>query len=74
MEIILKNNWDFVLYKENDYYILKVVFTSSMMDYSRSFKFLKDELNIEIESLKKLSEQIRKDDTNFKDREITPSI
>ncbi|KZS39572.1 hypothetical protein AWE51_07920 [Aquimarina aggregata] len=74
MEVVLKSSWDFILRKKENYYIFNVVFCNSAIDYSRSFKFLEDEIKIELESMKNLSEEIRKNPDNYADREIIPSI
>jgi len=71
---ICENPWDFILYETDDGFVINIEYSQSFVDYQRSFKLTEQEANQEIEALKKLSKQIRKDDTNFKDREITPPI
>jgi len=68
---IAKNNWDFILYELDGEYILKVVFYSSYVDTSRKFKLSKEEASLDFEELKKLSERIRNNYEEYKDREIT---
>jgi len=74
MEVILKDNWNFILRKKDDYYILNVVFSNNMADYSRSFKFLENEVEIEMEALKKVVEKIRKNPDTYKSIEVIPAI
>jgi hypothetical protein len=69
--VLAKNNWDFVLYELDGQYIFKVVFYSSYVDTSRKFILSEEEANLGFEELKKLSERIRNDYEQFKDREIT---
>ena len=72
--VIEKNNWDFTLYEVDEDYIISVVFFNSMVDFSRSFKLTKSEKSFNLDQLKKLSELIRNNYDNYKDREISPSI
>jgi hypothetical protein len=74
LEKIAKNNWDFILFKTDEGFVMNVVFHSSAVDYSRSFKLSKEEANYAIEDLKQLSEHIRKNYESFKNREITPVV
>lgn len=74
LEKIAKNNWDFILYKTDGGFVMNVVFHSSAVDYSRSFKLSSEEASQDIEDLKQLSEQIRKNYESFKDREIIPVV
>ncbi|MEK6476060.1 hypothetical protein WJR50_00955 [Catalinimonas sp. 4WD22] len=74
LEKVAKNNWDFILYKTNHGFVLNVVFSSSMVDFSRSFKLTNEEASLDFEGLKQLSEQIRSNYEVFKDREIVPVI
>jgi len=71
---IMKNNWDFTLYQVNEELVFTVVFYSSRIEFSRSFKLIENEKNSDFEGLKKLSEQIRDNYDVFKDREIIPAI
>ena len=73
-EKIAKNNWDFILFKTDEGYILNVVFHSSASDFSRSFKLNSDEENLDLEGLKHLSEKIRTNYETYKDREIIPTL
>ena len=74
LERIAKNNWDFVLYNTTEGFVINVVFHSSAMDFSRSFRLSEEEASQSIEELKKLSEQIRNDYESFKEREIFPVV
>jgi len=74
LEKVAKNNWDFILFKTDEGYILNVVFHSSASDFSRSFKLNPDEETIDFEELKNLSEKIRNNYESFKYREITPTV
>lgn len=74
LEKIAKNNWDFILFKTDEGFVMNVVFHSSAADYSRSFSLNEEEANQDIEGLKQLSEQIRKDYEAFKNREIIPVV
>ncbi len=70
----MKNNWDFTLYQVSEELVLTVVFHTSRIDFSRSFKLVENEKNFDFEDLKKLSEQIRNNYEVFKDREVIPAI
>jgi hypothetical protein len=74
LEKVMKNNWDFILYRTDEGYVLNVVFYSSSMDFSRSFKLSSEESNLDFEGLKQLSEQIRNNYELYKDREVTPVV
>lgn len=67
---MIKSDWDFILYKKDNYYVLKVVFSSSMADFTRSFKFELNEIDTEIEDLKELSKNIRNNYELYKNIEI----
>ncbi|MCE3075142.1 hypothetical protein [Chryseobacterium gwangjuense] len=67
---IMKHNWDFTLYEENEKKILNVAFYNSYFDFTREFKLEKDELNYDFEKLKELAEDIRNNYEKYKDREI----
>lgn len=71
---LAKNNWDFILYKTDEGFIMNVVFYSSAVDFSRSFRVSGKEANQDIEGLKQLSERIRNNYELFKEREIVPAI
>ena len=74
LEKLAKNNWDFILFKTDECYVLNVVFHSSATDYSRSFRLNPEEASLDFEGLKQLSEQIRNNYESYKDREITPTV
>ena len=74
LEKVAKNNWDFILFRTDEGYVLNVVFHSSATDYSRSFKLIQEEACLDFEGLKELSEKIRNNYESFKEREITPTI
>lgn len=74
LDKIAKNNWDFILFKTDEGFVMNVVFHSSAVDFSRSFRVSEEEASQDIEGLKQFSEQIRKDYESFKDREITPVV
>lgn len=74
LEKVAKNNWDFILFKTDDGFVMNVVFHSSAVDYSRSFSLSKEEASLDFEGLKQLSEQIRKNYEAFKSREIIPVV
>lgn len=74
LEKIAKNNWDFILYKTDEGFVMNIVFHSSAADFSRSFRISESEANQEIEGLKQLSEKIRKNYESYKDQEITPVV
>lgn len=74
LEELAKNNWDFTLYKTDQGFVLNVVFFSSAIDYSRSFRISEEEACLSFAGLKQLSEQIRTKHESFKDREITPVV
>ena len=65
-----KNNWDFVLYKDEDDIIINVVFFDKAIDYSRNFKVGNEVANLDFESLKTLSSHIRDNYEIYKDKEI----
>lgn len=71
---LAKHNWDFILYKTDEGFVMNVVFYASAIDFSRSFKLSEEEASQDFESLKQLSEKIRTDYESFKDREITPAV
>ncbi|MDF9800470.1 hypothetical protein OKW21_005733 [Catalinimonas alkaloidigena] len=71
---LVRNNWDFILYKTDEGFIINVVFYSSAVNFSRSFRVSEEETNQDFEGLKQLSEQIRSNYEVFKDREIVPAI
>ena len=74
LEEVAKHNWDFILYKTDEGFVMNVVFYASAVDFSRSFKLSEKEARQGIEDLKQLSEKIRKDYKSFEDREITPVV
>ena len=68
---LMSNNWDFTLYEASDsYFVMDVVFYASFADYSRSFKFNKEEIELDIEKLKSLAEDIRGNYQLYKNKEI----
>ena len=67
---LMKHQWDFILYEENEEKILKVVFYNSFTDTSRKFKLQGNEINYDFEQLKKLAEDIRNNYGKYKNREI----
>ena len=74
IKIKAKHNWDFTLYQIIDEEVISIVFFNSMIDYSRSFKLTEQEKTFDLEKLKELSELIRNNYENFKDREVIPAI
>lgn len=75
---IILNRWDFTLHQKNDGgYILKVMFVEGgyKIDVARFFKFSKNEITQydNLDYMKKLSENIRKDYEKYKSKEITKS-
>ncbi len=74
LEKVVKNNWDFVLYRTDEGYVFNVVFHVSASDFSRSFRIKDEEASRDFEGLKQLSEQIRNNYEAFKDREIIPVV
>jgi hypothetical protein len=73
-KLIAKIDWDFTLYEVNQNYFISVVFFNSMVDFSRSFKLTKNERLYNLDQLKELSDLIRNNYNNFKEREIIPAI
>ncbi len=73
-KLLVKNNWDFTLYEVEENYIISVVFFNSMVDFSRSFKLTTTEKSFNLNQLKELSELIRNNYENYKEREIIPPI
>lgn len=74
VKLIIKNSWDFTLYEVEENYIISVVFFNSMVDFSRSFKLTEIEKLFNLEQLKDLSELIRKNYQDYKEREVIPAI
>lgn len=74
IKLVAKSNWDFTLYEVGESYIISVVFFNSMVDFSRSFKLTKTEKLFNLDQLKELSELIRNNYENYKEREVIPSI
>jgi plasmid replication initiation protein len=70
---IYKRNWDFILYKVDDDYVLSVVFFGAV-DYHRSFKVDSQIMTDDYEDLKSLSEDIRNNYEKYKPSEIIPAI
>jgi hypothetical protein len=73
-KLLAKNSCDFTLYEIEENYIISVVFFNSMVDFSRSFKLTINEKLFNLDQLKELSELIRNNYHNYKEREIIPSI
>jgi hypothetical protein len=73
-KLIAKIDWDFTLYEVDQNYFISVVFFNSMVDFSRSFKLTKNERLYNLYQLKELSDLIRNNYNNFKEREIIPAI
>jgi hypothetical protein len=73
-KLIAKIDWDFTLYEVDQNYFISVVFFNSMVDFSRSFKLTKNERLYNLDQLKELSDLIRNNYNNFKEREIIPAI
>lgn len=74
VEELASNNWDFTLYEvENSHYVMDVVFHASFTDYSRSFKFGKEEIELDLEKFKILAEKIRNNYPSYKSKEIEKS-
>lgn len=67
------SNWDFTLYQVDDKTVISVVFLG-LVDFHRSFYLLPNELTENYESLKGLSENIRNNYDNYKEREVVPAI
>ena len=70
IEELVKNPWDFVVYKTNKGFVINVVFHASAIDYSRSFRLDEQKAYQGIEGLKQLSQSIRENYNFYKDREI----
>ena len=68
---LMKHQWDFILYEENNKKIFDVIFYNSFVDTSKKFELKGEELNYDFEQLKALAEDIRNNYENYKDREIT---
>ncbi len=71
---LVRNNWDFILYRTDDGFVMNVVFYASAVDFSRSFKLSEKEANQDIEGLKQLSKLIRTNYEKYKNREIIPVV
>jgi len=69
--LICKRNWDYILFKVGDEFVLTAMFFDQI-DYPRSFKIGQNDHDEE--SLKKLSEEIRTNYSQFQDNEIQPPI
>lgn len=74
LEEIAQNDWDFVLFKTDECYVINVLFSHSAVDFYRSFKLSAGEGNLDFEGIKQLSERIRTNYESFKDREIKPPV
>lgn len=70
---LYKRNWDFILYRVDDYYVISVVFFGTV-DYHRSFKIDSKILTENYEDLKDISEDIRNNSEKYKMVEIVPAI
>lgn len=73
---ILNNPWDFTLYEENNgSYVIKVMFSEGeyKVDIARCFTFTHEEVNslVDMENIKVLSENIRKNYASYKAQEIS---
>ena len=69
-QIKFKNNWDFIVYENNEKMIISVVFFNSFSDHSKSFVLNEDEKKYSFEQFKTLAEQIRNNYESYKLREI----
>lgn len=58
-------NWDFILFKKDNKYIISVVFFG-LVDFHRSFYLEPEEITEDYEQLKDLSERIRNNYEQFK--------
>ena len=67
---LMKHQWNFILYEENEKKIFDVVFYNSFVDTSKKFKLQGEELDYDFEQLKVLAEEIRKNYDKYKDREV----
>ena len=69
MELIVKKNWVYRVYKSDNSYIISVPFGSSFVDYSRAF-----ELNLESldeEYLSDLAKDIHDNYEKYKEKEVS---
>ena len=55
---LMKHQWDFILYEENQKKTLDVIFYNSFVDTSKKFKLQGEESNYDFEQLKALAEEI----------------
>lgn len=74
LQEVAKHNWDFILYKTDEGFVINVVFYASAIDFSRSFKLSEQEATQDIEELKRLSEKIRRNYESFKTVEVFPPV
>ena len=70
LEILMKSNWDFILYKTNEGLVLNVTTCNSFVDVTRSYMLTNEESNLDFEGVKQLAEEIRKNHESHKDREV----
>jgi hypothetical protein len=68
---IIKKKWNYILFKVDEELVLTVMFFDQI-DYPRSFKI--EQNDYDDESLKKLSEEIRNNYSQFQENEIQPPI
>ncbi len=69
MKLIAKN-WFYSLYDNGEYLILKVAYCNSAVDFTRNFKFHKDEVALGEKSLDELAKDIIDNYDSYKLREV----
>lgn len=74
LEKKMKSNWDFILYRTDECYVLNVTFCNSFVDVTRSFKITDEDAKLDFDGMKQLAENIRQNQESYKDREITPVV
>ncbi|PBQ32468.1 hypothetical protein CNR22_12030 [Sphingobacteriaceae bacterium] len=72
-KVLYKKNWDFILYELNSKLIIEVVFFG-LVDYSRSFILIPEEITEDFDSLKNLSEKIRNNYEFYNVREVDTPV
>lgn len=70
MKLIAKKNWFYSLYDNGEYLILKVAYCNGAVDFTRNFKFHKDEVALDEKSLDELAKDIIDKYDNYKLREV----
>ena len=70
LEKVMKSNWDFILYRTDQGFVLNVTTCNSFVDVTRSYKITDEESKLDFEGVKQLAEQIRNNYDSYKDREV----